>query len=153
MERSAWGWQSSGARRQLSEMTTRNMIETVDGIPNLVVSQGKKMWSARARRRTRLHCLSRPRKESDICHPRQSRFRRRRFRPLWQFPFSVQRTAAATPDRPRLLCFGRPRKIDSSYLRHLNSLCGRRRLRPFGKFLFCVERTAAASLNRPSSRM
>ena len=42
MERSAWGWQSSGARRQLSEMTTRNMTETVDGIPNLVVSQGKK---------------------------------------------------------------------------------------------------------------
>ena len=42
MKRPAWGWQSSGARRQLSEMTTRSMTEAVDTIPNLVVSQGKK---------------------------------------------------------------------------------------------------------------
>ena len=42
MKTPAWGWQSSGARRQLSEMTTRSMIEAVDTIPNLVVSQGTK---------------------------------------------------------------------------------------------------------------
>ena len=153
MDRLAWGWQWSGARRQLSEVTMRNMTEAVDIIPNLVVCKGKKMGSARARRRTRLHCPSRPRKEVDICDPRQSRFRLRRFRPLWKFPLSVQSTAAATPDRSRLLCLGRPRKLDSSYLRHLNRLCRRRRLRPRGKLLFCVERTTAASFIRPSSRM
>ena len=42
MDRSAWGWQWSGARRQLSEVTMRNMTEAVDIIPNLVVCKGKK---------------------------------------------------------------------------------------------------------------
>ena len=40
MKRPAWAWQSSGARRQLSEMTTRSMTEAVDTILNLMVSQG-----------------------------------------------------------------------------------------------------------------
>ena len=41
MAKSAWGWHSSGARRQLSEMIPWNMAEGVDGIPNLGVGQGK----------------------------------------------------------------------------------------------------------------
>ena len=42
MAKSAWGWHSSGARRQLSEIILWNMAEGVDGIPNLGVGQRKK---------------------------------------------------------------------------------------------------------------
>ena len=130
-----------------------NMTEAVDGIPNLVVSQGKKDVVNQRLEKDEAALPQPPRKKSDIDHPRQSRFRRHRLRPLRQFPFSVQRTAAATPHRPRLLCFGQPRKLDGSDLRHLNRLCRRRRLRSLGKLNFCVEMTAAASFIRPSSRM
>ena len=41
MKRSAWGWQSSEARRQFLEMTTRSRIEAVD--INLLI---QKPWQA-----------------------------------------------------------------------------------------------------------
>ena len=51
MAKSAWGWHSSGARRQLSEMIPWNMAEGVDGIPNLGVGQGKKGGQPEAERK------------------------------------------------------------------------------------------------------
>ena len=51
MAKSAWGWHSSGARRQLSEMILWNMAEGVDGIPNLGVGQGKKGGQPEAERK------------------------------------------------------------------------------------------------------
>ena len=79
MAKSAWGWHSSGARRQPSEMIPWNMTEGVDGISNPGVFPGKKRWSSRGWTTTSLHCLSRPRKVADICHLRQTWFRCRRF--------------------------------------------------------------------------
>ena len=129
------------------------MTEAVDGFPNLVVSQGGKDVFNQSQEEDEAALPQPPKKKSDICHPRPNHLRRRHFRLHWQFPFSVQRTAAAAPDSPKLLCFGQLRMLDSRYLRHLNRLCLRRRLRPLGKLLCCDEMTAATSFIRPSSRM
>ena len=79
MAKSAWGWHSSGARRQPSEMRPWNLTEGVDGISNPGVFPVKKRWLSRGWTTTSLHCLSRPRKLVDICHLRQTWFRWRRF--------------------------------------------------------------------------
>ena len=129
------------------------MIEAVDGMPNLVVSQEQKDVSNQRLEEDEAALLQPRRKRVQHRPPRQSQVRLRRLRPLWQFRFSVQTTAAATPHRSRLLRCGQPRKLEGSDLRHLNRLCRRRRLRFLGKLNFCVEMTAAASFIRPSSRM
>ena len=154
MERSARGLHSSGARRQPSEMTKRNRTDTVDGFPNIVVSQEDEDVVSQSQEEDEA-ALSRPPKKRVRHLPLATE-------PVSSSPLAVPREIplqrledrrAATPDCPRLLCFGQLRKLDNSYLLHLNRLCFRRRLRPLGKLLCCVEMTTAASLNRPSSRM
>ena len=131
-----------------------NMIEAVDGMPNLGVSQGQTYVFNQRPEEDEVALPSLPETKPNINHPRQSQVRLRRLRPLWQFQFNVLTTTAATPHHSRLIRCGQPRKQEGSDLRHLNRLCrGRRLLRSLGKVNFCVEMTAAASFIPPSSRM
>ena len=67
---------------------------------------GKYMWSARAKRRARLHCLSRPGWDSTSAFVTE---------PVSLSPFAAilaihlqcPENRVTTPDHPRLLCFGR----------------------------------------------